>query len=112
MRKLRSNIERALGYLAYNRMRKKLRRLPVTLSFYLRGKEEVSKTCMSQTYLRTKKLLDLLVEHVLAVKTVLDNRRGTIYEPLSAEDWQSYEQACMIAFGQEKGKRKENRKGV
>jgi hypothetical protein len=112
MRKLRSNIERALSYLAYNRMRRKLRRVPVTLGFYLRGKEGIAKTCMSQTYLRTKRLLDVLVGHYLAVKTVLDKRKGTIYEPVSAEDWKSYEQACMASLSLAGMRPKTNRKGV
>jgi hypothetical protein len=112
MRKLRSNIQRAIDYLAYNRMRRKLRRVPVTLGFYLRGKEGIAKTCMSQTYLRTKRLLDVLVEHCLAVKTVLENRRGTIYEPVSAEDWKSYEQACMASLSHAGTWSKANRKGV
>jgi hypothetical protein len=95
MRKLRSNIERALNYLAYNRMRRKLRRSPVTLAFYIRGKERVGRSCIQQTTYRVRKLLDKLVEQGKATKVVLENRQGTIYEPVGAEDWKAYEWVCL-----------------
>jgi hypothetical protein len=112
MRKLRSNIERALSYLAYNRMRRKLRRVPVTLTFYLRGKDGVKRYCVQQVAFRVRKLLDLLVKHALAVKVVLDKRKGTIYESVGDEDWQVYEQACLRIFEQAGALWKADRKGV
>jgi hypothetical protein len=95
MRKLESNIQRALDYLAYNRMRRKLRRTPVTLSFYLGAKGGVKKSCLQQTAYRVRKLLDKLVQHAKAVKWVLEKRQGTIYESVGDEDWQAYQWSCM-----------------
>lgn len=112
MRKLQSNIQRAIDYLAYNRMRRKLRRVTVTLTFYLQAKGSVKRSCLQQTSYRVRKLLDILVRHGKAVKVVLDSRQGTIYEPVGDEDWQDYEHACMRIFERAKAASKTNRKEV
>jgi hypothetical protein len=112
MRKLESNIQRAIDYLAYNRMREKLRRAPVTLSFYLGAKHRVKKSCLQQTAYRVRKLLNKLVENGKAIKIVLPGREGTIYKPCGAEDWQAYEWTCMCILTGQSEFDTANRKGV